>query len=254
MKTLFIGKNLHFLHEVESTNTYAMNLLRNVNGIEGTIVYTDNQTKGKGQRGALWSSGIAQNITTSIILKPQFLGIENTFYLSKISALAVYDVLTEILGNSQYDIKIKWPNDILVNRQKIAGILIENNFTNTTIQYSVIGIGLNVNQKDFGDFDTIATSLKLITGADYDRNIILEKLCVNLEKWYFKLKEQKLTLIDECYLNCLFGMQQTLNFTDANQVNFTGKILGVTKGGQLNIELTDLSTKKFDIKEIKFSL
>ncbi len=254
MDTLFIGKNLLFLHEVESTNTYAMNLLRNVNAIEGTIVYTDYQTKGKGQRGALWSSGIAQNLTASVILKPQFLSIDNRFYLSKISALAVYDVLTEILPISQYDIKIKWPNDILVNRQKIAGILIENNFTNTSIQYSVIGIGLNINQVNFGEFDNIATSLKLLTGRDHDRNLILERLCLNLEKWYFKLKEQKLNLIDETYLNCLFGVQQSLNFTDANQVSFEGKILGVTKEGLLNIEMADLTSKKFDIKEIKFSL
>lgn len=254
METLFIGKNLLFLHEVESTNTYAMNLLRNVNAIEGTIVYTDNQTRGKGQRSAIWSSGIAQNLTLSVILKPHFLGIENTFYLSKISALAVYDVLTEILPISQFDIKIKWPNDILVNRQKIAGILIENNFTNTLIQYSVIGIGLNINQVDFGEFERLATSLKLLTGKDYERNMILEKLCVNLEKWYFKLKENKLTLIDESYLNCLFGIHQTLNFTDINQVSFTGKILGVTKEGLLNVELADLRIKKFDIKEIKFSL
>jgi BirA family biotin operon repressor/biotin-[acetyl-CoA-carboxylase] ligase len=254
METLFIGKNLLFLHEVESTNTYAMNLLRNVNAIEGTIVYTDNQTKGKGQRGALWCSDTAKNITASVILKPQFLGICSTFYLSKISALAVYDVLTEILPNSQYDIKIKWPNDILVNRQKIAGILIENNFTNTAIQYSVIGIGLNINQVNFGELERIVTSLKLLTGKDYDRNTLLERLCVNLEKWYFKLKEQKLTLIDESYLNCLFGLQQTLKFIDANLVSFTGKILGVTKEGLLNIELADLTTKKFDIKEIKFSL
>lgn len=254
METLFIGKNLLFLHDVESTNTYAMNLLRNVNAMEGTIVYTDNQTKGKGQRGAVWSSDIALNITASVILKPRFLGIENTFYLSKISALAVYDVLTEMLANSQYDIKIKWPNDILVNRLKIAGILIENNFTNTTIQYSVIGIGLNVNQVEFGEFGNMATSLKLLTGKDYDRNMILERLCVYLEKWYFKLKEQKLTFIDESYMNCLFGIHQTLNFTDANHKSFSGKILGVTKGGLLNIELEDLSIKKFDIKEIKFSL
>ena len=128
METLFIGKNLLFLHDVESTNTYAMNLLRNVNVIEGTVIHTDNQTNGRGQRGALWTSNIAQNITSSIILKPTFLPIDNTFYLSKISALAVYDVLTDILPNSQYDTKIKWPNDILVNQQKIAGILIENNF------------------------------------------------------------------------------------------------------------------------------
>lgn len=252
METLFIGKNLLFLHEVESTNTYAMNLLRNVNCIEGTIVYTDNQTKGKGQRGALWSSDIAQNITTSIILKPQFLSINNAFYLSKISALAVYDVLTDILSNSQYDIKIKWPNDILVNHQKIAGILIENNFTNNTIQYSVIGIGLNVNQDKFNEFERIATSLKLLTDMACDRNMILELLCIKLEKWYLKLKEQKMSLIDDCYLKCLFGMHQVLTFADSNNFSFSGKILGVAKGGKLTLELIDLSIKEFDIKEIKF--
>ena len=162
--------------------------------------------------------------------------------------------MTEILPDSQYDIKIKWPNDILVNRQKIAGILIENNFTNTMIQYTVVGIGLNVNQIKFNEFERIATSLKLLTGKDYDRNVILERLCVNLEKWYFKLKEQKFALIDDNYLSCLFGMKQSLNFTDSNQISFVGKILGVTKNGLLNLELPDLSIKKFDIKEIKFSL
>ena len=138
METLFIGKSLLFLHEVESTNTYAMNLLRNVNPIEGTLVYTDFQTNGKGQRGATWTSEIGQNITASVILKPRFLGYDKTFYLSKISALAVYDVLTEILPISQYDIKIKWPNDILVNKKKIAGILIENQFNGNYLTSCVI--------------------------------------------------------------------------------------------------------------------
>ena len=225
MKTLFIGKNLLFLHEVESTNTYAMDLLRNVNAIEGTVVYTDNQTKGKGQRGALWSSKIAQNITMSIILKPLFLSIGNTFYLSKISALAVYDVLAEILADSQYDIKIKWPNDILVNQQKISGILIENNFTSTNIQYSVIGIGLNINQDDFDDFERTATSLKLFSNTIHSREEILEKLCIKLEKWYLKLKEQKTNVIDEAYLNHLFGVGELLDFMNLNGIKFSGKIL-----------------------------
>ena len=155
METLFIGKSLLFLHEVESTNTYAMNLLRNVNPMEGTVVYTDNQTKGKGQRGAVWTSKIGQNLTLSVILKPQFLGQNNTFYLSKISALAVYDVLTDILLTSQYDIKIKWPNDILIKHRKVAGILIENSFATNTLQYSIIGVGLNVNQQDFDNMCNI---------------------------------------------------------------------------------------------------
>ncbi len=254
METLFIGKNLLFLHEVESTNTYAMDLLRNVNAIEGTVVYTDNQTKGKGQRGALWSSKIAQNITASIILKPQFLGMDNTFYLSKISALAVYDVLADIFPNGQYDIKIKWPNDILVNQHKIAGILIENNFTHVNIQHSVIGVGLNVNQDDFNEFERAATSLKLLSNADHNRDELLGKLCVKLEKWYLKLKEQKINLIDEAYLNYLFGVNELLKFTDAMGNEFKGTILGVTKKGKLMIEMDSGTVKEFDIKEVKFVL
>jgi len=252
METLFIGKNSLFLHEVESTNTYAMNLLRNVNPIEGTLVYTDNQTNGKGQRGALWTSKIGQNITASIILKPQFLGLDKSFYLSKISALAVYDVLTDILVNSQYDIKIKWPNDILVNQMKIAGILIENNFTTHSIQYSVIGVGLNVNQQEFSDFERKATSLNHLLNKDLDTKEILELLCQKLEKWYLKLKEQKFELIDETYLNNLFGIKQTLPFENLDKTVFEGKMIGVSKAGKLRIELPSFEVKEFDIKEVKF--
>lgn len=252
METLFIGKNSLFLHEVQSTNTYAMNLLRNVNPIEGTVVFTDHQTQGKGQRGAVWTSKIGQNITTSIILKPHFLALNNTFYLSKISALAVYDVLTDILPNSQYDIKIKWPNDILVNKKKIAGVLIENNFTNNIIQYSVIGIGLNVNQEEFGDFERLATSLKMLLNKDFDRNEVMKLIFWKLEKWYLKLKEQKYDFIDEHYLKYLFGLNESLLFEDTTKNTFNAKLTGVSTSGKLRLELSDLEIKEFDIKEVKF--
>ncbi|MBC7696429.1 MAG: biotin--[acetyl-CoA-carboxylase] ligase [Burkholderiales bacterium] len=252
METLFIGKNLLFLHEVESTNTYAMNLLRNVNPIEGTVVYTDHQTKGKGQRGATWTSEIGQNITASVILKPHFLGHKQTFYLSKISALAVYDVLTEILPIGQYDIKIKWPNDILVNHQKIAGILIENSFLTNSIQYSVIGVGFNINQCEFDGYERTAVSLKLLLNKDIDRTQIMEMLCRNLEKWYLKLKEQKLHLIDSTYLSILFGINQKLMFENSNGISFRGEPTGVSNEGKLIVILEDSTSKEFDIRELKF--
>ena len=252
MQTLFIGKNLLFLHEVESTNTYAMNLLRNVNVIEGTIVYTDNQTKGRGQRGTVWSSNIGQNIISSIILKPTFLSIENSFYLSKITALAIYDVLTDILTSGQYDIKIKWPNDILVNQQKIAGILIETNIANTAIKEVVIGIGFNVNQIRFDEFERFATSLKLLTAHDFDRELILNLLCEKIEKWYLKLKQQKLVFIDDSYLAVLFGMNKTIPFNDSVGNRFEGKIVGVSNNGKLKIQLSNSVEKECDVKEVKF--
>ena len=254
MGTLFIGKNTLFLLEVESTNTYAMNMLRNVNAIEGTLIYTDNQTKGKGQRGASWNSETASNVTASVILKPHFLSIENSFYLSKISALTVYDVLAEILDESQYDIKIKWPNDILVNKRKIAGILIENNFNHLFIQHSVVGIGLNVNQTVFDGLENTVTSLQLLTNRHFDRNDVLEKLCIHLEKWYLKLKELKFGFIDEHYMNHLFGLNRVMPFIDVHENRFEGTIKGITREGKLAVETANSNVVEFEVKQVKFIL
>lgn len=254
METLFIGKNLHFLHEVESTNTYAMDLLRNVNAIEGTIVYTDNQTKGRGQRGSVWNAEIASNITASVILKPKFLSIDKSFYLSKISALAMYDLLSEILPNSQYDIKIKWPNDILVNRKKIAGILIENSFNNQFIQNSVIGIGLNVNQVDFNELNTTAISLRIIAQHEFNRNDLLMKIAGYLEKWYLILKQQKFELINQHYSDCLFALNTQMKFNDELMNFFNATVKGVEEDGKLKLELESGICRLFEVKEVKMHL
>lgn len=255
METLFIGKNLLFLTEVESTNTYAMEMLRNVNTIEGTVVYTDHQTRGRGQRGSVWDSEIASNITASVILKPQFLNAGKSFYLSKISALAVYDVLTEILSQSQYDIKIKWPNDILVDKRKIAGILIENTYHQNSLSYSVIGIGLNVNQTKFEQGGFLATSLKMLMNKELDRKLVLDLLCQNLEKWYLKLKENKLSEIDHSYFQKNFGLKQQLNFKDQNQRTFSGEIKEIREDGKLGLLKENASEiTYFDIKELTFLL
>lgn len=252
METLFVGKNMLFLTEVESTNTYAMHMLRNVNVIEGTVVYTDNQTKGKGQRGAVWNSLIASNITASVILKPVFLDVGKSFFLSKITALAVHDLLTDILGNSHYDIKIKWPNDILVNSMKIAGILIENTYNHNHLHYSVIGIGLNVNQAEFDTINHTATSLKLLTGNMFSRDELLEKLCGFIEKWYLKLKSGKLSELNKHYMDNLLGLNQNLRFRNTDGSDFEAKIIHVGENGKLHLQMPDLTVKEFDIKELKF--
>lgn len=254
METLFIGKSLLFLTEVESTNTYAMGLLRNVNVTEGTIVHTDHQTKGRGQRGAAWNSEYASNLTLSVVLKPQFLSAGKAFYLSKISALALYDVMAEILPQGQYDIKVKWPNDILVNSKKIAGILIENNFQQDHIQHAVIGIGLNVNQQEFAGLENKATSLLKLTGRQFNRQAVLERLCVHLEKWYLRLREGRQENITLRYLENLYGYQQILPFRDARDYPFSACVTGVSENGNLRLSLAGGVIQEFDIKEVKFEL
>ncbi|HWY11269.1 MAG TPA: biotin--[acetyl-CoA-carboxylase] ligase [Bacteroidia bacterium] len=250
MSTLFIGQNKVFLPETLSTNSYAIELLKKVNAIEGTVVYTYKQTQGKGQRGNGWIAEPQRNTTLSLILKPGFLNSKNIFYLSKITALALYDVLTEILNDSQFDIKIKWPNDILVNSKKIAGVLIENSILNEVVQWSVIGVGINVNQKDFGGIN-IATSLNLLSGKEYDLELIMELLFDHFEKWFLRLMKSDLKLIDDTYLKLLFKLDELSEF-EQNNTRFKAKVVGVDESGLLVLEMENKSQKSFDIKDVQF--
>jgi len=253
METLFIGKNTHFLTEVESTNTYAMDLLRNVNVLDGTVIYAENQTKGKGQRGAEWIVESGKNLTISVVLKPNFINSNDSFYLSKIAALATYDVLADLIENSHNDIKIKWPNDMLIGSGKIAGILIENTYLKAQIQYAVIGFGININQEIFDEYSTKATSLKLINKSlkDYDKKMVLAKLCSYLEKWYFKLKDSKFEEINTAFLRNLYGIEENKKFhNNLTHENFEATIIGVTTDGKLHLKNNNQEHLFFEVKEI----
>jgi BirA family biotin operon repressor/biotin-[acetyl-CoA-carboxylase] ligase len=250
METLFIGKNLIFLPEMNSTNSYAIDLLKNVNLAEGTVVHTTNQTQGKGQRGSTWISEPGGNLTASVVLKPTFLDIKNQFFLYQIAALAVYDAMAELLGTGQFDIKIKWPNDILVNRKKIAGILIENHIQNSQISWCIVGIGVNVNQELFGEVAN-ATSLKLATGGSYAVETVLKLVCKKLETHYLSVLNTKSTSIREAYLKHLFGLDQKLDFEVAGLLSpMTVKGLGET--GLLVLEDETGIIREVDVKEVKW--
>lgn len=251
METLFIGQNQYFLPEIESTNTYAMGLLRNVNVPDGSIIFTDHQTKGKGQRGNTWNTGIASNITVSIILKPTFLSLKKTFYLSKISALAIHDVLTALTDKSHFDIKIKWPNDILLNGKKIAGILIENNISQQQLSSVVVGIGININQEHFPGLESIATSLKKEYQQEFDRINILNSLCSFMEKWYLLLKQEKHEQIDHAYFRHLLGYQSQMLFESIEGFRFNAFLNGVTESGLLELIHSNGEIRYYDVKEIK---
>jgi len=250
METLFIGRNLIYLPEVYSTNSYATELLKKVNVVEGTVIHAANQTKGKGQRGNSWSVEAASNLTASVVLKPNFLELKNQFYLYQITALACYDVMAELLGNSQYDIKIKWPNDILVDGKKIAGILIENVITHSLLNYSVIGVGINVNQTEFYELIN-AISLKTLKGETFNVKSVLKLLCKHLENYYLKLKNNKLNFICEKYLQHLYGLNCRINF-EILGIQKTCLIKGINNSGLLVLADEKGEETSFDLKEIKW--
>src|ERR1700749_523966 len=192
MKTLFIGQNSIHLKSVDSTNSYASELLRQVKLSEGSVIYTFEQEKGRGQRGNSWESEPNKNVALSLVLYPGFLNADQQFLLIKITSLAVADLMAEMLetlGKPQ-QINIKWPNDIYVNTRKIAGILIENTLRESTIHSSVVGIGININQLVFTSAAN-AVSLAQIIDKEFELMPLIERLCEFMEARYLQLRAGK---------------------------------------------------------------
>lgn len=245
-KTLFTGKNAIYLPTCHSTNETAAEIIQNGEIMEGTIVITDNQTRGKGQRGNTWVSEKGKNLTFTLILRPDFIPVNEQFRLNMAVSLAVYNTLHDFLDEG---LKIKWPNDILCGNQKIGGILIESLVANRIINYSFIGIGLNVNQRNFA-LPNATSVFNLAGNQEYDREELLASLLENLEKEYLNLKQGKDIFLKEKYTENLFRRDVWSEFRGEDGV-FEGKIKGVTDTGKL-IMKTKFGLKQFGTKEFEY--
>ena len=250
MNTLFIGRHVIALHEIPSTNTYAMELLKEGGLTEGTLIRAEIQSRGRGQYGNSWQSEPGKNLTFSLVIHPVFLGTAQQFYLSKISSLAILGMLTEFLPASQYDIQIKWPNDILVNGEKIAGILIENVLQANALQSAVIGVGINVNQEQFEPLKRKAVSMAALLKKEVDLSLALERFCKHFEALYLSLRQGRLQQINTQYLHNLYLYEKWANFT-AKDETLHAKIRGVEEGGLLVLE-TESGIRHFNFKELEF--
>ncbi|MEL7003474.1 MAG: biotin--[acetyl-CoA-carboxylase] ligase [Bacteroidota bacterium] len=242
-KTLFVGKKLIFLPSCHSTNEVATKLLETNDLLEGTVVITNDQTKGRGQRGNSWESQKEQNLTFSLILKPKFLSVSEQFRLNILISVGITDALNKI----KTGFKVKWPNDIYYQDRKIAGILIQNNIKGRLIDTSVVGIGLNVNQQSFEEPKAI--SLNLITDEKHDLQKILNEVLVCIESRYIELKNGQLEKLKGSYLDNLYRLGENHSYQAENK--FEGKIMGVTEDGQLEIDTKD-GIRRFAFKEVEF--
>lgn len=212
---------------------------------EGTLVITNHQTAGRGQRGNRWESQPGENLTFSVILNPSFLNVKDQFYLTIVTSLSLCDYLFERLKERP---QIKWPNDIMVNDRKTCGILIENSLSGETIQTSILGIGLNVNQVVF----TVprATSMRLVSGREYDLNTELGHLLGHLEKRYLQLRAGNTRDLRDAYLRNLYWLKEPHRF-ESGAEKFSGSIEGVDHQGRLLVT-TGTKLLAFDVKEIRF--
>ncbi|MCZ2443632.1 MAG: biotin--[acetyl-CoA-carboxylase] ligase [Flavobacteriales bacterium] len=245
-RSLIIDNSRIELEETDSTNAYLSQLIRDRPIAEGTVVVAHHQTSGRGQKGTQWYSTPNESLTFSLYLKPYFLPIDKQFLLN----IAICNGISTCLKQYISHVKIKWPNDIFIDNKKCGGVLIENTISNGKLASSVIGLGLNLNQKTFPENLPHATSISMHTNRTYPIDTFLTNLCKYLDYSYRQLQEGKWEVLKETYLHNLLGIGCPQRFFDAIGV-FTGIILGITPAGELIVQKGEKEVH-YALKEIQF--
>ena len=228
----FIGRSLYYYPEIGSTNDEAFRLGA-AGAPEGTVVIADSQTKGRGRLQRVWHSPPGSNIYTSILLRPNF-SPDQAPLISIAVGVAMADTLCAYCPGQ---VELKWPNDVLLNKKKVSGILAHMKTSADCIDFVVIGIGINVNigynQLPSG-IQHIATSLAVETGSQIDRMELIISLYENIAKWYNELTRKGYDAINEKWLNLAPMIGQTVQVMFQDEV-VSGKALGLDYGGSLII-------------------
>ncbi|MDR2948888.1 MAG: biotin--[acetyl-CoA-carboxylase] ligase [Prevotella sp.] len=237
------------IKETDSTNNYLKELLIKQNVEEGTVVWSDFQLAGKGQRGNGWESENQKNLLFSIVFYPDTISAEKQFILSQIVSLAVADCLKNYAEN----ISIKWPNDIYWQEKKICGILLENTIIEDRIGQSVAGIGININQEKFWSNAPNPVSLKQITREEYNIENILREVIYNIRNYYQLIKDGNVQFIVNRYKESLFRKEGYHLYNDGKS-QFLAQIDDIEPSGLLVLRTKENKIKRFAFKEIKYIL
>lgn len=231
-----------------STNDYLRSILSAKTLEDYTVVITENQFAGRGQRGNSWVSEPGKNLTFSFLKRDLTLNPQNHFILNIGVSLALHDALTAI---GIPGLAIKWPNDIMSGNSKICGILIENLISGDQIRHSIIGIGLNVNQTNFGNLKHVS-SLRNSTKKEFDLFYLLGVLMKHLQNRLATLSNNSFLTDKAEYESRLFRKGQIFSFEDPEGQKFPGVIMGVAPTGQLMLQLEDGQQNQYDFKMLRF--
>ena len=235
------------LDAIDSTNDFLKGLSAKQIVENYTVITAENQTNGKGQMGAKWVSESGKNLTMSVLIKDFLFNINQIYSLNVAISLSVISALEKY---KIPNLTIKWPNDIMSDRKKIGGILIENTIKNEHEIISVVGIGLNVNQLNF-DALPKASSLAVIMQTSFDK----EKLCIEIvdqiKTHISKLENDQSNALWIKYKELLFKKGIPMPFQNQKGEQFMAIIQDVNSSGKLSMLLEDDSTVFFDVKEIQ---
>lgn len=238
------------LAETKSTNTYLKRMAALLP--TGTVIYTYRQTAGRGQKGNSWESEDGKNLTFSILLKHPGIEAKRQFYVSEAVSLAV----AEVLSRYTEGISIKWPNDVYWGDRKMCGMLIENSLSaDGGIDYSIPGVGININQEHFVSDAPNPVSLKNVTGRDYDLEALLREVCERIEAecgMLAQATQAQLDALHRRYLDRLYrndGQLHTWELPGGSR--FQASIASVAPDGMFTLQRPDGSQASYAFKQVK---
>ncbi len=237
------------LDAIDSTNSYLKKLLLKENINDFTVVVSKHQTNGRGRNGNLWANKPSLNLAFSVYKRFINFSVNEKFMLNILSSISVYEVLKKYKLNN---LTIKWPNDIMTENKKIAGILIENSVRGNKINHSVIGIGININQSQFLDLPN-ATSVFLESGKKYSVEKIAVELKDAIKKNFTNFEIRETELIE--FYNCVLYKRNLLaDFTTVDAKKIHGTIIGVNKEGTLSLKQKNHKVFEFSENQIKMKI
>ena len=217
-----------------------------------TVVSTDHQTAGRGQQGNSWYATAHQNLTLSILLRPTMVPANRQFELSELCALSVLNTLSHYISDTE-SLSIKWPNDIYYKDKKIAGILIEHSLTGTQLDYTILGIGLNINETTYPDFLPNPISLRIILGHEVSCAEVQDMLIDEMQRLYGHFVNRSSALLHSDYMQRLYRRKGYHTYRDA-EGKFEAKIDEVLPTGELQLMRTDGRVNRYAFKEVEYAL
>ena len=231
--TKWAGKTVHFARETDSTNLWIKRLAKE-GASEGTLALAEFQSAGRGRLGRSWEVPEGTSVMMSILLRPKF-EPQYAPTLTLVMGMAV----AKAVKNLGFDVSIKWPNDVVVSHKKICGILTEMGVRDGKIDYAVIGVGINVNIKEFPEeMADKATSLYLESGREFDRSQIPGLVMEAFEEYYEKFAATcDLSGLKEEYESILANYNQPVRVLAKEP--YEGVARGITDGGELLVEKSD---------------
>ncbi|MBK5195574.1 MAG: biotin--[acetyl-CoA-carboxylase] ligase [Proteiniphilum sp.] len=248
MELLSNERKIIRVEEVESTNLYLRQLVREEQPEEGSVVITNYQTGGRGLMGNSWFSTKGENLLFSLLIYPRGVKANEQFIISRIASLAVKNTLDQFTD----DIRIKWPNDIYWKDKKIAGMLIENDIQGKEIENAVIGIGINLNQQIFPLGLPNPVSLRQITGIEHNRDYILEIFMREFFLLYRDFQNDGAATIEDEYMLDLYRVNDYYWFED-NNGRFRAIIEDVLPSGHPVLRTLERDEeRRYAFKEVAF--